>query len=68
MPELKRYLPYPRLNHGRSIRLLDLAALAVFVCLLTLHPSAAGRVYAEHLGMGIIVLGQRPALVRFKIR
>jgi small multidrug resistance family-3 protein len=41
------YLPYPWLRHGKSAWLLLPAAisLAVFSWLLTLHPTAAGRVY-----------------------
>ena len=47
------YLPYLWLNQGRSVWLLVPAAfsLAAFVWLLTLHPSAAGRVYAAYGGV-----------------
>ena len=47
------YLPYLWFNHGRSVWLLVPAAfsLAAFVWLLTLHPSAAGRVYAAYGGV-----------------
>ena len=51
------YLPYLWLKEGRSIWLLGPAALslAVFVYLLTLHPTAAGRVYAAYGGVYIAV-------------
>ena len=44
------YLPYLVLREGRSTWLLGPAAvsLALFAWLLTLHPSAAGRVYAAY--------------------
>ncbi|MDW8260158.1 MAG: YnfA family protein [Gammaproteobacteria bacterium] len=47
------YLPYLWLRHGRSAWLLlpAAAALAIFVWLLTLHPHAAGRVYAAYGGV-----------------
>lgn len=88
------YLPYLWLKQGRSAWLLVPAALslAAFAWLLTLHPHAAGRVYAAYggvyitvalmwlwvvdgvrpgvtdwigvglclLGMGVIMLGDRP--------
>ena len=46
------YLPYLWLNQGKSAWLLVPAAfsLVAFVWLLTLHPSAAGRVYAAYGG------------------
>lgn len=49
------YLPYLWLKQGRSAWLLVPAAasLAVFVWLLTLHPHAAGRVYAAYGGVYI---------------
>ena len=49
------YLPYLWLKEGRSFWLLIPAAisLAVFVWLLTLHPQAAGRVYAAYGGVYI---------------
>lgn len=51
------YLPYLWLKEGRSIWLLVPAAasLALFAWLLTLHPSAAGRVYAAYGGVYISV-------------
>lgn len=44
------YLPYLSLRQGRSPLLLIPAALslALFAWLLTLHPTAAGRVYAAY--------------------
>lgn len=51
------YLPYLWLKHGHSAWLLLPAALslAVFAWLLTLHPHAAGRVYAAYGGVYISV-------------
>ena len=51
------YLPYLWLRQGRSAWLLVPAAvsLAVFSWLLTLHPAAAGRVYAAYGGVYISV-------------
>jgi small multidrug resistance family-3 protein len=51
------YLPYLWLKEGRSIWLLVPAALslATFAYLLTLHPTAAGRVYAAYGGVYIAV-------------
>lgn len=51
------YLPYLWLKQGRSAWLLVPAALslAAFVWLLTLHPQAAGRVYAAYGGVYISV-------------
>ena len=51
------YLPYLWLRHGKSIWLLAPAAasLALFVWLLTLHPHAAGRVYAAYGGVYVSV-------------
>lgn len=51
------YLPYLWLQKGRSAWLLLPAAcsLAVFVWLLSLHPTAAGRVYAAYGGVYIAV-------------
>jgi len=51
------YLPYLWLKQGKSVMLLVPAALslAVFAWLLTLHPSAAGRVYAAYGGVYIAV-------------
>src|SRR5437870_639418 len=64
------YLPYLWLKQGRSVWLLVPAAtsLALFAWLLTLHPTAAGRVYAAYGGVYIAVAilwlwlvdGQRP--------
>lgn len=49
------YLPYLWLRNGRSIWLLLPAALslACFAWLLSLHPAAAGRVYAAYGGVYI---------------
>lgn len=51
------YLPYLWLKQGRSIWLLLPAAvsLATFAWLLTLHPNAAGRVYAAYGGVYVSV-------------
>ncbi|MEX0962460.1 MAG: YnfA family protein [Pseudohongiellaceae bacterium] len=47
------YLPYLWLKEGKSVVLLIPAAisLALFAWLLTLHPTAAGRVYAAYGGV-----------------
>jgi small multidrug resistance family-3 protein len=47
------YLPYLWLREGRSSLLLIPAAgsLVLFVWLLSLHPTAAGRVYAAYGGV-----------------
>lgn len=47
------YLPYLWLKHDKSIWLLVPAAffLALFAWLLSLHPTAAGRVYAAYGGV-----------------
>ena len=54
------YLPYLWLKQGKSIWLLLPAALslALFAWLLTLHPTAAGRVYAAYGGVyiGVAIL------------
>lgn len=49
------YLPYLWLKQGKSVLLLVPAALslALFAWLLTLHPTAAGRVYAAYGGVYI---------------
>lgn len=49
------YLPYLWLREGRSAWLLlpAAASLALFAWLLTLHPTAAGRVYAAYGGVYI---------------
>lgn len=49
------YLPYLWLKQGKSVLLLIPAAasLALFAWLLTLHPTAAGRVYAAYGGVYI---------------
>lgn len=51
------YLPYLWLRRGGSAWLLVPAALALalFVWLLTLHPIAAGRVYAAYGGVYVAV-------------
>jgi len=51
------YLPYLWLRQGRSALLLIPAAasLAAFVWLLTLHDTAAGRVYAAYGGVYVSV-------------
>lgn len=54
------YLPYLWLKQGRSAWLLMPAAasLVLFAWLLTLHPTAAGRVYAAYGGVyvGVAVI------------
>ncbi len=54
------YLPYLWLREGRSAWLLlpAAASLALFAWLLTLHPTAAGRVYAAYGGVyvGVAIL------------
>ena len=49
------YLPYLWLREGKSVWLLVPAALclAAFAWLLSLHPTAAGRVYAAYGGVYI---------------
>jgi small multidrug resistance family-3 protein len=51
------YLPYLWLNQHKSAWLLVPAAvsLAAFAWLLTLHPTAAGRVYAAYGGVYVFV-------------
>jgi len=51
------YLPYLWLREGKSIWLLVPAgiSLALFAWLLSLHPTAAGRVYAAYGGVYITV-------------
>jgi len=51
------YLPYLWLREGKSMLLLLPAALslALFAWLLTLHPAAAGRVYAAYGGVYVFV-------------
>lgn len=51
------YLPYLWLKEGRSAWLLLPAvfSLALFAWLLTLHPHAAGRVYAAYGGVYVSV-------------
>lgn len=51
------YLPYLWLRHDRSAWLLlpAAASLAAFVWLLSLHPQAAGRVYAAYGGVYVSV-------------
>ncbi|MBF1165114.1 MAG: YnfA family protein [Dechloromonas agitata] len=54
------YLPYLWLREGRSAWLLlpATASLALFAWLLSLHPAAAGRVYAAYGGVyiGVAIL------------
>lgn len=54
------YLPYLWLKQGKSAWLLvpGAASLAVFAWLLSLHPTAAGRVYAAYGGVyvGVAIL------------
>ncbi|MFT6909212.1 MAG: small multidrug resistance family-3 protein [Oleiphilaceae bacterium] len=51
------YLPYLWLKQEKSIWLLIPAAmsLALFAWLLSLHPTAAGRVYAAYGGIYVLV-------------
>jgi small multidrug resistance family-3 protein len=51
------YLPYLWITQNKSIWLLIPAAisLSLFAWLLTLHPAAAGRVYAAYGGVYIFV-------------
>jgi len=51
------YLPWLWLRQGASVWLLLPAALslALFAWLLTLHPAAAGRVYAAYGGVYVVV-------------
>ncbi len=51
------YLPYLWLNKGAPAWVLapPAASLALFVWLLTLHPRAAGRVYAPYGGVYVAV-------------
>ncbi|MCP8897919.1 YnfA family protein [Gilvimarinus xylanilyticus] len=51
------YLPYLWLREGKSIWLLVPAAasLTLFAWLLTLHPTASGRVYAAYGGVYIVM-------------
>lgn len=51
------YLPYLWLTQGKSVWLLIPAglSLAAFAWLLSLHPAAAGRVYAAYGGVYIFV-------------
>ena len=51
------YLPYLWLKKGAPIWVLlpAAASLALFVWLLTLHPSATGRVYAAYGGVYVAV-------------
>lgn len=52
------YLPYLVLREDKSVWLLVPAvlSLALFAWLLTLHPTAAGRVYAAYGGIYIAVV------------
>lgn len=49
------YFPYLILNQGRSpwLWLPTILSLAIFVWLLTLHPTASGRIYAAYGGIYI---------------
>lgn len=51
------YLPYLWLKKGAPVWILlpAVASLALFVWLLTLHPTAAGRVYAAYGGVYVSV-------------
>lgn len=51
------YLPYLWLREGRTVWLLVPAAvsLAAFAWLLSLHPTAAGRVYAAYGGVYVFM-------------
>jgi small multidrug resistance family-3 protein len=51
------YLPYLWLKHDKSILLLIPASLSLglFAWLLTLHPTATGRVYAAYGGVYIFI-------------
>jgi len=51
------YLPYLWLKQGKTVWLLVPAALSLslFAWLLTLHPTAAGRVYAAYGGVYVFV-------------
>jgi small multidrug resistance family-3 protein len=51
------YLPYLWLRKGGTVWLLvpGAASLALFAWLLTLHPTAAGRVYAAYGGVYVTV-------------
>jgi small multidrug resistance family-3 protein len=51
------YLPYLWLRQGKSVLLLipGAVSLGLFAWLLTLHPAAAGRIYAAYGGVYISV-------------
>jgi len=51
------YLPYLWLKQGASAWLIlpAVLSLALFVWMLSLHPSAAGRVYAAYGGVYVVV-------------
>ena len=51
------YLPYLWLREGKSIWLLvpAICSLVAFVWLLTLHPTAVGRVYAAYGGVYVVM-------------
>lgn len=51
------YLPYLWLREGKTVWLLlpGITSLVVFAWLLSLHPTAAGRVYAAYGGVYIFV-------------
>lgn len=51
------YLPYLWLREGKTVWLLlpGIISLVIFAWLLSLHPTAAGRVYAAYGGVYIFV-------------
>lgn len=51
------YLPYLWLRRGGSIWLMAVAgvSLGLFAWLLTLHPAAAGRIYAAYGGVYVVI-------------
>ena len=51
------YLPYLWLREGKSVWLLipSVISLSAFVWLLTLHPTAVGRVYAAYGGVYVTI-------------
>ncbi|CAH7344304.1 putative transporter YnfA (fragment) [Vibrio chagasii] len=64
------YLPYLWLREDKSVWLLIPAAisLAAFAWLLTLHPTATGRVYAAYGGVYISVALLGMAIIMFAPR
>jgi small multidrug resistance family-3 protein len=51
------YLPWLVLRQGKSewLFLPAILSLLIFACLLTLHPTTAGRTYAAYGGMYIVI-------------